>query len=990
MKYIYKIIIIVSLGVCLSLAVNCAKANVDYSKNFNLSLNNKNFLLVKTANSPAVYFIINNRRHKILNSEVFLDYGFSLDDVKNITDKQLEKYPPAKVVKTADDPKVYYINEALDKKKLIPNEAIFLAYGNMWEDVSVVSKKDLNSYFDINVIKRANDSKIYELKDGVKRVIADPQEFISKGYKWNEAVIVKDIELNYYPTKMAFKDEEAEIEYDESEKKQNDNLSSQIVSNDRFLSVKTIKQNKDILAPSGSISLMLKLKLTAGLEKPANVSSLKISRVKGFSLIEKIIIVDENNNALGSAEMLNKNYADVRLKPELYIAPGASKVININGSAKNDDHIFYEQLLVGSASDISTDANITGSFPLMGDRIKVIPGGKLIGKVEVGGIVISSGLRNVYIGETDSLITKFILSETTGNEDVYLKMLKITNTGSSSVKLANVDLVDQDNHVIATVKEPAGNIIVFDMMKSPYKITKGLSRTFSVRADIVDGPGGKIKFEIKQASDILTTGKEYLFDLMVSSKAGDSFPIGRGGNGAYANMVAINDVDVAVYKSDLSSVGGLVAGSGERSLGIFNIRANGSAINYKSVTLQAINEHGKVNLKGDLIIRDYKTKKAIGQIQASAASNGPAIVELDVYPKIETKQTFAFEVLANIDGNATISDTYQLKITGIGFQVFGSNFDHDIDCNVDGNILSVKKSNLVINSNGALKDAKVSTGKTNVLIGGFVLQAAVAEDLTVNSFNISEVVGYDDPITKKFYGAISYSEGYSNLKIRVNKKDYAVFPNPSGGQFISDKPFTIGAGKSVPIDVYVDTTPLVEGDKIKLAINGVNSYGKISGLEPSQTGNNSESLTTEFQQSKLTIKQNTEMGDTVINAGKNNQKIASFSFANAGVENIVIKNFTLAEAEGSDEISYNNGYSNLKTTGNHVVSKPIAGGNVFSNFTIKAGAVVVIDVYVSADASTANHNLVHFNLVLKDIQVASGIVVEGNNVVGQTITVVGN
>ncbi|MFH1187896.1 MAG: hypothetical protein V1688_03500 [bacterium] len=978
MKNIYKIIII-SLCVYLSLAANCAKANVDCSKDFSSSLNNENFLLVKTNDSPAVYFIINNKRHKILNSEVFLDYCFNWDNVETITYKQLEKYPPAKTVKTAGSPKIYYVNEALNKKKPIPNEAIFLAYENKWKDIFIISQKDLDSYPDINLIKSANSSKIYELKDGVKKPIADQQELISNGYKWNEVVIVKDVELNYYPTKAAAGNEEVidvEIKQNENKEEQNNDIAPQIVPSDRHLSVKTIKQNKDILAPSGSIVPMLNLKLTAGLGKPVNVDFIKISRVKGFSSIEKIIVSDENKNVLGSAEMLDKNYADIKLKPELYIAPGASKIININGSTKNDDHIVYEQLFIESINDISTDADITGSFPLTGDRIKVVPGKNLIGEIEVGAVVVSGGSRNAYLGETDSLITKFVLSETTGNEDVYFKRLKITNTGSSYVKLANVDLVDQDNHVIATVKEPSGNIIVFDMAQSPYKIPKGLSRTFSIRADIIDGPGGNIKFEIKQANDILATGKEYLFDLMVSNKQGSSFSIGRN-----VNTVKINNVDVAVYKSDLSSVGGLVAGSEEKSLGIFNIRVNGSTINYKTITLQIINEHGKVNLKGDLIIRDYKTKKAIGQVQAASASNAPAIVELDAYPKIDAKQTFAFEVLANVDGDATILDTYQLRITRIGFQTLGNDSDLDLDCKVDGNILSVKKSNLIINSNGALKDAKISAGKTKVLVGGFILQAGVAEDLTINSFNISEAAGY---------GAISYGEGYSNLKIRVNGKDYAVFPAPAGGQFISNKPFAIAAGKSVSVEVYVDTTSLVDGDKIKLAINNVNAYGKISGLEPSQTGSNSQSLTVEFQQSKLIIKPNTEMGDTVINAGVKNQKIASFSFENKGVENVAIKNFTLAEAEGSDEISYSNGYSNLKTTGNHVVKKPIAGGNVFSNFTIKAGATVIIDVYIDADASTFNHQIKHFNLVFKDIQVAGGIVVEGDYVVGQGVRVVGN
>ncbi|MFH1564625.1 MAG: hypothetical protein ABIC82_02120 [bacterium] len=976
MKNIYKIII-ASLCVYLSLAVNCAKANVAYSKDFSSSLNNENFLLVKTADNPAVYFIINNKRHKILNSEIFIDYGFNWNDIKIATKEQLKQYPPAKVVKSASGPKVYYINEELNKKKFIPNAAIFLAYENKWGDISTVSQKDLDSYSNINVIKSANSPKIYELKDGIKKTIANPQEFISMGYNWNEIVVVKDIEIDYYPTKIAVNSEEvvvAGVEYDESE--QDENFISQIVSGGRFLSVKTIKQDKDIAAPGGSIIPMLDLKLTAGLEKPVNINFLKISKAKGISLIDSIIVYDKNNNVLGSSKMSNENYVDIKLKPELYIAPNTNKIIHISASIKNKNNISYEQLFIESEKDISTDADITGSFPLAGDRVKIIPGNNLVGKIEVGTIIVSDGLRETNLGETDYLITKFIFSETTGNEDVYLKMLKITNEGSSSVKLANVDLVDQDNRVIATVKEPAGENIVFDMTRSPYKIPKGLSRTFSVRADIVGGVGGNIKFEIEKENDILATGKKYLFDLMVSNKEGGNFPIGRG-NGRYVNMVKINDVGIAVYKNDLSPVGGLVAGSDENSLGIFNIRVNGSTINFTSVALQIINGD-KVNLKGNLIVRDYKTKKVLGQTEAGSISGNQTEINLDFYPKIETKQTFAFEILSDIDDNATILDTYQLKITGIGYQIPGSNSEHNIDCAVDGNILSVKKSNLVIDSNNSLENKEISAGKNAVLIGSFILQAGVAEDLVISNFNISEVAGYDE---------LSYSKGYSNLKIRVNKKDYATYQAPDGGQFVVNKPFGITAGKSVSVEVYVDTTSLVDGNEIKLEINNVNAYGKISELEPSQKGGNSQSFSTKFIQSRLIIDQNINMDGAIISAGKANQKISSFRFENKGVENIVIRSFTLAETKDSDEISYDNGYSNLKTTGNHVVKKPIAGGNIFSNFTIKAGAVVVIDVYMSADSSTVGDE---FNLVLKDILVNGGVVVEGDYVVGQGVRVVGN
>jgi len=164
--------------------------------------------LVKTSNNSMVYLIAKNKKHKILNPSTFFDYGFNWGQVQTITDYELQQYPFAKVVKTPNSPNVYYIHNGLNKKKLIPTPTIFLAYGNKWEDIITISQKDLASYSKIWVIRSDTNSTIYELRNGVKKAIPDTTTFISAGYKWNEILTIKDIELDYYPTKMIVNNQE--------------------------------------------------------------------------------------------------------------------------------------------------------------------------------------------------------------------------------------------------------------------------------------------------------------------------------------------------------------------------------------------------------------------------------------------------------------------------------------------------------------------------------------------------------------------------------------------------------------------------------------------------------------------------------------------------------------------------------------------------------------------------------------------------------------
>jgi hypothetical protein len=933
-------------------------------------------LLFRTDTSSAVYAIFDGKRHKILNEEVFSDYGFDWDEVKTVSAQTLQQYPHAKVVKSADDSKVYYIAEEINKKKHIPTEAIFLAYGNQWEDIVTISQKDLDSYSDVRVVKTANSSTVYELIDGVKQAIVSPEEFVAAGYQWGEIVTIKQVELDYYATKMIIGGEEvvvAGVEYEEGDEPA-DGVGGDVltVTGNRYLSVKTIKKGEEITIPGGSFVTMLQLRLTAGLEQPVSVSAIKVTRSAGVSAIDKLIIADAQGNVLGQKDFTDDVKVTILLNPILYIAPNTSQIIDIKAATIEPAVIAYDELSIETEADIATDGYIEGSFPITGDRFKTISGSNLIGQLQVEAVIVSDGLRSAYMGATDVLITKFTFTETTGNEDVYLKKLKIRQTGSRYVEIANIDLVDQNNKIIATVLEPDDRDIIFDMSVAPYKIKKGTTQTFSIRTDIVGGPGSDIKFVIQKNNDILASGATYLFDILAVDN--DSYPLGRG-TGSYTNTVRINDANVLVYKNSASPVGDLTANSQSQVLGVFDVRMGGIALVYKGVTLQIING-GDINLDGDIEIRNYKTKEVIGRTYASLVSNQPTTINLDKLIEIAPQQTYTFEVVANVDKDATILDTYQVKINSLDFQIPNNGQAYHFNYQLYSNALGVKRAHLAITDNSDYYDKDVAADKDDVLIGSFKLQAGVAENLVIDAFSIQEAANYT---------IMNYSEGYSNLRIKIGRTEYARYSAPNGGPYIASKPFTIKAGQTAIVAVYVDTTPAVDADEIKLTINNVTVHGQNSGLVPSQTGDATASFVTTFKQNRLVIAKATAMEDTTIRAGQGKQQIAMFSFKNTGAENIKVSGFTLEETDTSAEISYNNDYAYLVASPGGTVKYPIAKGNKFGSFTVAAGTTTILNVYINPGDSAVNDE---FSLILKDIIVDGGVEVDGESIVGQSIRVV--
>ncbi len=101
---------------------------------------------VKVAGSKAVYYLdhAQGKKKAYINEKAFLSYGNRWKDVKTISQKELVKWPDVRLVKTASSPAVYYISG--DKKTLIKNESDFQAFGFKDKDIVKISPADLASY----------------------------------------------------------------------------------------------------------------------------------------------------------------------------------------------------------------------------------------------------------------------------------------------------------------------------------------------------------------------------------------------------------------------------------------------------------------------------------------------------------------------------------------------------------------------------------------------------------------------------------------------------------------------------------------------------------------------------------------------------------------------------------------------------------------------------------------------------------------------------
>ncbi len=102
--------------------------------------------LVRVKGRSEIYEIVGGKKHFIPTADIFNDYGFKVEWVQDITQKQLDKFSRIKLMRVSGNKKnTYYFTET-GMVRLIPDKSVFSSYGDREEDIIVISKKEFNFY----------------------------------------------------------------------------------------------------------------------------------------------------------------------------------------------------------------------------------------------------------------------------------------------------------------------------------------------------------------------------------------------------------------------------------------------------------------------------------------------------------------------------------------------------------------------------------------------------------------------------------------------------------------------------------------------------------------------------------------------------------------------------------------------------------------------------------------------------------------------------
>lgn len=152
--------------------------------------------LAAALGQSAVYEIINGLKHWLPTPAVVALYGQTEGPVVTVTADELNRYPRARLLKTANNDTIYYLTET-GYIRPVPSLAALKSYGNTLEDVITIKPEELKAY-PRNALIYSPDTKRVYLIQGNRRRWVSASVFKRRHYSWSQVAPVNAVELKAY------------------------------------------------------------------------------------------------------------------------------------------------------------------------------------------------------------------------------------------------------------------------------------------------------------------------------------------------------------------------------------------------------------------------------------------------------------------------------------------------------------------------------------------------------------------------------------------------------------------------------------------------------------------------------------------------------------------------------------------------------------------------------------------------------------------------
>lgn len=163
---------------------------------------------------PSIYVLENNQKRWIESPEIFSGLGYRWENIINVSSTELDRYaqgsnvtnvlvhPNSTILRTADSPKIYYIEGG--QKRHIGSPSVFNAQFYS-QNIITISNAEMTNYptgqdmhYPNGTLIKGTGPEVYLLDSKQKRWITSPEMFEYLNYDWSDIIIESSAEVNYY------------------------------------------------------------------------------------------------------------------------------------------------------------------------------------------------------------------------------------------------------------------------------------------------------------------------------------------------------------------------------------------------------------------------------------------------------------------------------------------------------------------------------------------------------------------------------------------------------------------------------------------------------------------------------------------------------------------------------------------------------------------------------------------------------------------------
>lgn len=396
-------------------------------------------------------------------------------------------------VKTANSDIVYYLDHGRNVKKSYVNPQGYLAYGNRWDEIKIISQAELDKWRDLRVVSSRETQDIFYIGNN-RKVKIDPIYFDQLGITKNTAVNIHPIDLatyaygTYAEVGLAFLQGTENISNNISNYKGSyytagtlfgDNISNLYIYNGENNNLYYTKGQKKVEIAKFFVEISaIKDVIINNITLTRGNTYGSISFENGFSNMELFV----SGRKCGTIEQPRGGsfiFKDCNAKLqngkryEIIVKVDINENLNINQTQLKLTDLF------------ATDVN--SGFPTVVEGKNSLSYVTNFGKVNMNIEILKGG--QITRGTDNNIVGSFILRNN-GNEDILLQNMNITTSldgfsytlGYSDLKIAKAN--NNEDITIATIKTPVGGSNKFNFSGNTIiEINKEITYDIYVNAD---------------------------------------------------------------------------------------------------------------------------------------------------------------------------------------------------------------------------------------------------------------------------------------------------------------------------------------------------------------------------------------------------------------------------------------------------------------------------------------------------------------------------